>query len=247
MSTRRHMIIPDTQCGPGHSYKHLLWARKAIEHYRPDVIVHLGDHWDMASLSSYDGKGSKSMEGRRYQADIDAGNEGWDMLFSGIKKIRKYSPHLVYMHGNHENRIERAVEQDAKLDGVLSLKHLNTGDFEVHPFLKRVWLDGIVYSHYFQQQNSSYAIGGSVDNRLNRIGDSFVQGHQQGFLYGNRVYPTGRTRHGLVCGSFYLHDESYKGRQGNDHWRGIVVLNEVNRGDYGVMPLSIDYLKRAFG
>lgn len=225
---------------------HLMWAARAIDHYRPDVIIHLGDHWDMASLSSYDGKGTKSMEGRRYKKDVEAGNEGFDILFHKIKG--RYKPRKVYLHGNHENRITRAIEADPqKLDGTISLSDLDTQDFEVHPFLERVWIDGIVYSHYFQQQNSPHAIGGSVDNRLNRIGDSFVQGHQQGFLYGNRVYPTGRTRHGLVAGSFYLHNEGYKGRQGNDHWRGLVVLNEVHNGDYGVMPLSVGYLKRAFG
>ena len=243
----RHLIIPDTQVGPDHPTEHLDWAAKAIVHYRPDVIIHLGDHWDMASLSSWDGKGSKSMEGRRYQNDVDAGNSGFDRLFWRIKKEKRYRPRCVYLHGNHENRITRAIEAEPKLDGVLSLDHLETPGFEVHPFLERVWINGLVYSHYFQNQNSPHAIGGSVDNRLNRIGDSFVQGHQQGFLYGNRVYPTGRTRHGLVAGSYYLHNEGYKGLQGNDHWRGIVVLNEVDDGDYCIMPLSTKYLKKTFG
>ena len=244
--SKRHLIIPDTQVRPGESYRHLEWARKAILDYKPDVIVHLGDHWDMPSLSSYDRAGSKTMEGKRYSNDVLVGNEAFERLNHRITTAR-YRPRKVILRGNHENRIERAIESDAKLDGALSMKHLDTLDWECYPFLERVWIDGIIYSHYFQQQNSPHAIGGSIDNRLNRIGDSFVQGHQQGFLYGNRVYPTGRTRHGLVAGSFYLHDESYKGRQGNDHWRGIVVLNAVSRGDYGVMPLDMKYLQREYG
>lgn len=245
--SKRHLIIPDTQDGPGSPKQHLDWAAQAIMHYRPDVVVHLGDHWDMASLSSWDKAGSKTMEGKRYKKDVESGNEGFDRLFWRIKKSARYKPRKVYLTGNHENRITRAVEADPKLEGIITLDDLDTQDFEVYPFLERVWIDGIVYSHYFQQQNSAYAIGGSVDNRLNRIGDSFVQGHQQGFLYGNRVYPTGRTRHGLVAGSFYLHNEDYKGRQGNDHWRGIVVLNGVSKGDYGIMPLDMRYLRREYG
>jgi hypothetical protein len=186
------------------------------------------------------------MEGKRYINDVVVGNEAFARLNHRITTAR-YRPRKVILRGNHENRIERAIESDAKLEGALSSSHLDSQDWEVYPFLERVWIDGIIYSHYFQQQNSPHAIGGSIDNRLNRIGDSFVQGHQQGFLYGNRVYPTGRTRHGLVAGSFYLHDESYKGRQGNDHWRGIVVLNAVSRGDYGVMPLDMKYLQREYG
>jgi hypothetical protein len=30
-------------------------------------------------------------------------------------------------------------------------------------------------------------------------------------------------------------------------WSGIVVLNEVRSGNYDLMPLSMDYLRRKFG
>ena len=84
---------------------------------------------------------------------------------------------------------------------------------------------------------------------LNRIGDSFVQGHVQGMKYGNRMYPTGKIRHGLVAGSFYQHDEDYRGAQGRTqhHWNGIIALNDVRDGNYELMPLSIDYLRRRYG
>jgi len=44
---------------------HLTWAGQYAVDKKPDVIVHIGDHWDMPSLSHYD-KGTKSFEGRRY-------------------------------------------------------------------------------------------------------------------------------------------------------------------------------------
>jgi hypothetical protein len=49
-----------------------------------------------------------------------------------------------------------------------------------------------------------------------------------------------------VAGSCYAHDEEYRGAQGQGHWRGIVVLNEVRDGDYCVMPLTLDYLCRKY-
>lgn len=244
---RRHLFIPDPQIRPREAVKHILWASRAIVDYRPDVIVVAGDWWDMPSLNGHEKQGSKPMEGQRYSEDVAAGNEAFELLVKPMRRLRSYKPECHFLFGNHEHRIVRAASADPKLDGVISLTHLKTPGFKRHPFLERVWIDGIVYSHYFQQQNSHHAIGGTVDNRLNRIGDSFVQGHQQGFLYGNRVYPTGRIRHGLVAGSFYLHNEDYKGPQGNDHWRGIVMLNEVKDGDYGVMPLSMNYLRRKYG
>jgi len=242
---KRHLVVPDTQVGPGHDLRYLDWVGRAIAHYEPDTLIMLGDWWDMASLSSYDKPGSVKMEGARYRRDVEVGNAAWvrwSLHFASLRRMKKH-----FLFGNHENRICRAVANDARLEGTLGLEHLETPGFTRHGFLERVWIDGIVYSHYFQNQLSAHAIGGSIDNRLNKIGDSFVQGHEQGFRYGNRVYPTGKTRHGLVAGSCYLHDEDYKGPQGNDHFRGIVVLNDVKDGDYCIMPLTLDYLRDRFG
>jgi len=50
----KHLVIPDTQVKPEHSVKHLRWAGQYAADKKPDVIIHIGDHWDMPSLSSYD-------------------------------------------------------------------------------------------------------------------------------------------------------------------------------------------------
>jgi hypothetical protein len=68
----KHMVIPDTQVKPDSDYSHMRWAGHYAAEKKPDVIVHLGDHWDMPSLSSYD-VGKKSFEGRRYTKDIESG------------------------------------------------------------------------------------------------------------------------------------------------------------------------------
>lgn len=253
---RRHLIIPDTQVRPGVPLEHLSWAAQAALDYKPDVIIVLGDWWDFFSLNSHVEKGSKELEGTRIIEDITVGNEAFEMFNGPIRaeqdrlkrnKKKVWGLEKVFLFGNHEERAVRTVNNYPRMEGLLTLDHLNTQDFKRHPFLEVVEIDGIKYSHYFQNINSRYAIGGSIDNRLNRIGNSFVQGHEQGFLYGTRVYPTGAIRHGLVAGSFYQHDESYKGRQGNGHWRGLVVLNEVSAGDYSVMPITMDYLRRKYG
>ena len=172
-------------------------------------------------------------------------------MFREIKRQsrnkKRWNPELHFAFGNHEDRVTQAIRADPKdVWTSLATACLLTNGWRRHDFLSRFWVDGLCYSHYFQNQNSSFPIAGTIDNRLTRIGESFVQGHQQGFMYGNRVYPTGRMRHGLVAGSCYLHTESYKGAQGNTHFRGIVVLNEVFQGNYCVMPLSLAYLCRRY-
>lgn len=254
--SRRHLLIPDTQVRKGVPLEHLDWLAWAIVDYKPDVIVHLGDHWDFPSLNRHEEKGSLELENSRYQEDVNSGNEAFRRICAPmeaerarLKKGRKkaWNPRKVFLEGNHEKRADRVAENDPKWQGVIGSHNCETLDWERHPFLEVVTIDGIRYSHFFSNVNSSKGIGGSIDNRLNKIGESFAQGHEQGFLYGNRTFPTGKVKHGLVCGSFYQHDEGYKGRQGNGHWRGIVVLNEVNDGSYDIMPLSMEYLRRKFG
>lgn len=249
----RHLLIPDTQVRKGVDTKHIDWAAKAIVEYRPDVIVMIGDHWDMHSLSSHDAPGSESMENARYWDDVNAGNDAFARLCKPMQKVmarekgrKKWKPRCVFTFGNHEHRITRAVAKEPRLTGAYALHHLNTQHFERHDFLEIVNIDGIAYSHYFANVLSGRPIGGNIASRLSKIGRSFVAGHEQGFIYGTQQYPGHLRRHGLVAGSFYSHCESYRGAQGRDEWRGIVVLNEVHEGDYCVMPLTMDYLKRKF-
>jgi hypothetical protein len=253
----RHIIIPDTQLKPGVDITHIDWAAQALVHYKPDTVVVIGDWWDMPSLSMHDAPGSAEANGRNVLCDIAAGNEAFERLVAPMQKERarlvkqkakQWNPRLEFLFGNHEHRVNRALDRDPKLDGVLSLDMLKTPGFNRNEFLRIVPIDGIRYCHYFPNPLSGRAIGGSIPNRLNHIGGSFVQGHQQGFQYGCKQYPD-KVAHGLVCGRFYSHQESYRPADVQDcEWNGIVVLNEVrNNGDFDLMPLSFNYLRKTFG
>lgn len=253
-----HVVIPDTQAKPDVPTDHLQWIGQYIVdqfHDEPIKIIHLGDHADMPSLSSYD-KGKKAMEGRRYVADIEAANEAWRTLNDPLVRFNRnrlrtkhvqWWPERHILLGNHENRIDRAVEYDAQLDGVVSTGHLDysrTG-WDVHPFLKVLWLDGIAYSHYFTNRMTGQPLGGVCSTRLKNIGHSFTMGHQQTFDPAVRYVDTKQHR-GLIAGACYLHDEEYKGYQGNAHWRGIIVCHDVTEGSYAMMELPLDYLCRRY-
>ena len=87
-------------------------------------------------------------------------------------------------------------------------------------------------------------ISGSMDTMLKNVGYSFTQGHTQTMKYGVHYLSDGSVRQGLVAGAFYQHEEEYKGPQGNAHWRGCVMKNEVRKGRYDPCFLSIEYLLR---
>jgi hypothetical protein len=243
-----HVWIPDPQVRPGVPTAHLEWAAELICDLKPDRVIVAGDWWDMKSLSLHDDPGSAAMRDADLDADFEAGNQAFRGFDGRIARASrgKWKPSKDFLFGNHENRAARAAERDPRLAATYADHHFDTCSFRRHAFLVPVVRDGVYYSHYFQNMLSPHAIGGSIDNRLNKIGDSFVVGHEQGYKYGNRTYPTGRTRHGVVAGSFYIHDEAYKGAQGNNHWRGLVVLQEVRDGDFSVVRYSIDALCRRY-
>jgi hypothetical protein len=252
---KRHFWVPDTQVRPGVPIDHIHWIAEAIVEYMPDEVIVGGDWWDFPSLNGHEEPGSIGMENTRYQADLDAGNEAFEILCTPMEKEiarreqkhrKRWKPGKRFLRGNHEDRADRVARNDPKWQGVIGSHNCHTRDFTVYPFLDRVWLDGVCYSHFFQNSHSKHAIGGSVDNRLNKIGASFVQGHEQGWRYGNRITGAGHTWHGVVAGSCYVHIENYRGAQGQKHWRGVVVMNEVKNGDFCIMPLTLDYLCRKY-
>ena len=253
----KHFVIPDTQCKPGVDMSHLSWAGEYILAKRPDVVVHLADHWDLPSLSIYDEKGSKQFEGRRYKDDVDAGKMGMNLLLGPMKRFNErakknheaqYHPRMVLLTGNHEDRITRAINRDpAHLDGIISLDDLEREkDWEVVPFLQPINIDGIVYCHYFCSGVMGRAIT-RASTLLTKKHMSCIAGHQQGrdIAYGQRA--DGKTITALIAGSFYQHEEEYLNSQTNNHWRGLYVLHEVNDGCFDEMPVSLEYLRMRYG
>lgn len=246
---RTHCVIPDVQAKPGVPLDHLEWAGKFIADKRPDVIVCIGDFVDFPSLSSYD-KGKVAMEGRRYKADLAIGKKAMDMLMGPILAEPDYSPELHFLKGNHEDRVDRVASENPNLHGFLSSDDLEFEQWgwQVHEFLEVVEIDGISYSHYFYNPNTGNPYGGTnLETRLKTIGTSFTMGHQQGLSVAIRDLPNGKRQRGLVCGSFYQHQEDYKGPQGNSHWQGIVMKHEVCNGNYDLMEVSLGFLKRRYG
>jgi hypothetical protein len=85
--TKEIMCIFDTQVKEGIDTTYLSDIGKYIVEKRPDIVVHIGDHWDMPSLSSYD-VGKKVFEGRRYRKDIDAGNQGMQKILTPLMQLQ---------------------------------------------------------------------------------------------------------------------------------------------------------------
>lgn len=112
------LVIADTQAKSEESLEYLLWIGKYIADKKPDIIVHIGDHFDLPSLSSYD-KGTTNIEGKRLYKDIQAGVTGFEFLNLEMLKHKDYKPRKVFCLGNHEERLNRYVNEHPELQGTL--------------------------------------------------------------------------------------------------------------------------------
>jgi len=250
----KHLFIPDVQAEPDIPLDHLRALGNYILDQRPDVIICAGDFADFPSLSKFNKP--IEVEGKRLINDLHAAHHAMEVLMEPMMKYnerryrnkkKQYSPRLVMLMGNHEHRVTRYVEDHPLLEGILDHSDpVGYTDFgwELVPFEHIINIDGIRYSHYFRNPQSLKRgiLGGTIDNKLNKLGWSFTMGHQQTLQYGVQHLSDGTVRQGLVAGAFYMHDMDYMGPQGNPHWRGVVVKHEVHDGQYDPMFVSINYL-----
>lgn len=252
------LMIPDTQCKPDIDMSYLDWLGEYLVEKQPDVIVHIGDHADMPSLSSYD-KGKGKAEGKRVQKDIEASIEGMNRLLKPLYDLQQqeikefgsvqYKPKMVLTLGNHEERIMRHVNDNPELQGFLSYDNLRYKDFgwEVFDFLEPTMINGITYVHYMANPMSGRPYGGAALNVLKNVGESFCMGHKQCLDIATRFLPSsGRQQWAIIAGAYYSHDEGYKGHQGNKHFRGIVVKHNVKDGNCNPMIVDMEYLKNRY-
>lgn len=249
-------VIPDCQVKPGVDLTYLSHIGMYLVDKKPDVIVQIGDFADMESLSSYD-QGKKSFEGRRYKADIASTHEGMEKLLSPIQEFnyiakkqgkKQYKPRMVLTLGNHCERINRAVNNDAKLEGVLSTDDLKYKEYgwEVFPFLEVVVIGGVAFSHYFVSGPLGRPVG-SAALTLSKKHMSTICGHRQGLDVAMGYSADGRRLTSICAGSCYSHEEDYLGPQGNKHWKGILMLHSVNNGEFDLVTVPLKYLEEKYG
>jgi hypothetical protein len=249
------MVLPDVQAKPGLDFSYLMRYGTYLVEKKPDVLVCIGDFADMESLSAYD-KGKKAFEVRRYRRDVEATHEAMAAFLAPLQEFneraerngrKQYHPRMVLCLGNHEERILRAINDDPKLDGVMSVDDLKYKEFgwEVHDFLEVVIIEGVAFSHYF----TSGVMGRPVSSAracLTKKHMSTVQGHKQGLEIATDYRGDGAALTAVIAGSAYEHEEEYLGPQGNKHWRGFLMMHEVCDGSFDLMPVSLGYANQKY-
>ena len=252
-----HICVGDPHSHPDHHNERFKWLGELIKDVKPDVVVNMGDHWDLASLSSYD-KGKSSFHGRSYEKDINAGLEAQELMWSPLRKAKRKMPRRVFLVGNHEQRILKAIDRDPELEGHkfgISMKDLDLESYydEVVPYTGGtpgiVLIDGVSYAHYMVSGLLGKPIGGEhhAYSLVSKYHSSCTVGHSHTFDFSVRSDVRGKKLMGLVSGVFQDYQSGWAGSVNNLWASGVVIKRGVEDGTYGLQFVTMKELEREYG
>lgn len=252
MST--HIIIPDAHATPKTSNKRALWVSRLIAEVKPDVVIDLGDSADMSSLSSYD-KGKRAFQGRSYNEDVVAYRDFQDKVWHYPRKSKRKMPRRVRLIGNHEQRIDRALDQSPELEGTIGYEDLDLGSYYddvVHysggtPGV--ITIDGVEYAHYFVSGVMGRSISGEHPGHSLNVKRhvSSTCGHTHLFSHDTRpIGGRGGRINGLHAGCFTDHNHGWAGESQRYWYPCVIIKNNVENGNYDLSVISLSSLEKAY-
>lgn len=250
----KHLVFGDAHAHPDHSNERADWLGSLIMDSKPDVIIDIGDTADMPSLSTYD-KGKRDFIGRSYERDVAAHNEFQDRVWSKLRRSKKKLPRRIRLIGNHEQRIDRALDLHPELGGTIGYDDLELDRYYDDIIYYdgqtpgSVSVDGIVYSHFFISGLMGRPLSGehTAYSLLGKNFQSSSQGHSHIHDYCVRTTVEGQRLQGLVTGCFQDYDADWAGQSNRLWWRGCFIKHNVDRGSYDLEAVSLDRLKKEYG
>lgn len=249
-----HLVIPDQHAHFQFHNQRAEWLGRLIVDIKPDVVINLGDAADMPSLSDHD-KGKKAFEGRTYKADIEAHLDFQYRMWAPVWKQKKKRPRTVFIEGNHEHRIVKAIENEPRLEGAIGLHDLRIEEFYDEFVQYRgntpgsIEISGITYSHFFTPTGSDRAISGlhHAYSLLTKKYASATCGHAHILDFCQHRTVAGNWILGLCSGCYQDYDAPWAGSSNDHWWRGVVIKRNVEAGGYSPQFVSLAEIEREYG
>lgn len=248
-----HLVIPDSHAHPDYHNDRADYLAQLILDVKPDVVIHMGDSADMASLSTYD-KGKRSFAGRSYRKDIDSHLQFQDRMWGPVLRRKRRLPRSYFLIGNHEQRIEKALDLSPELTGTIGLDDLRLGDWYDHvvPYSGltpgSIIIDGVKYAHYHVAGILGKPTGGihPAHTLVSKFHGSCTAAHSH-LADWYTTSPNGRPIMGLLAGCYQDYDAPWAGETNKLWWRGVVVKRGVADGAYDPQFISLEQLRKEYG
>ena len=94
-----------------------LTIRNVIAKEKFDQIIIAGDLFDFSYISRWTADSPGLTEGKRLHDDFE-------LLESELKYMKKYCPNIIYLEGNHEERLQKFILANPVLEGLVSLESI---------------------------------------------------------------------------------------------------------------------------
>jgi len=122
MRIRRWIVLSDLQV-PYQDDRSLAAVEKYMAAHRWDGYIQIGDFMDFDSISSFNKQAPRRKEGKRIFRDFETANA---ILDRHQRIIRKRNPkaEFVLLEGNHEERVERWLDENPEFDGFFDVPRL---------------------------------------------------------------------------------------------------------------------------
>lgn len=235
-------LIPDSHSRPGILDRRFRALNKYIKKHGIERVVHIGDHWDFPSMCNQDSKRS-DFHSRSYEADL---NKGFQDLSLVLKDTGATGD---YVRGNHDDRPERFLAENARFDGHLVLPE------EVLPagwtwHRKEFRLEGILFRHFEVTGISGKPISGDYPAAaiLKKNMCSTIVGHSHVVDFCRRTRGDGKKITAIVSGCFL--DPAQRERYAEDTQRlwtsGFWHLRNVREGDFDFQFISTKNLLESY-
>lgn len=253
-----HVKVGDTEL-----YRFRLAGKHQLAN-KPDYIVIGGDFMSMECVSAWDKSKRKLMEGRRYKSEMEYGNKALDELMKPINdynkqqrknKGKQYKPTIIYLEGNHCDRLNRYLEYDPTFQDFINIpKDLNLEGRGIQwvPYREYYFIGKTGFTHI--PFNSMKPISGSgltvsvAKKCLQYCDFDVVFFHTHRFEIAHSTGASGERRM-AVNGGCLLHSEGEDYAKGctSDWWRGLVDFKIVDGKMASVQATEISLLESMYG
>lgn len=226
---KKILILPDVHIDTGISREYKA-VKSFMPYFKPDETILLGDYADVSALSAWDMDKKRLMEGRRYKLEMNRVNQELDY-------VQKYSKKVTFLEGNHEYRIDRYLDKNPEMEGLIEL-----------PIMLEFEKRGIKYL----EMNKLYKIGdmhfthGMWTNKyhanahLTRLGCNICYGHshrpQMDTMNMKMQVPHAAYGLGGLCDKA---PDYLKGRPSNWTNQFAIMYSDSKTGNFNLYPINV--------
>ena len=257
--TRNILVVGDCHVEETQDLSRFELLGKLIVQEKPEDIVLIGDFLTLNCLSAWDKDKRKKMEGKRYVSEIAAGNKALDLMMADMLKLQKkqrknkekqYKPNLIFIEGNHEDRLTRYLDYDPTFEGAIGVRKdlkLDERGFEWVDYRDYKYINDIGFTHI--PHNTVAPIAGKY--HIHRATDctvkSVVYGHTHKLETANKhVEGMEHLQQVMSVGCFFQeHEEYVKGRR-TDYWKGVVLLRSYKPNRFDFETYSLGRMRRTY-